>query len=288
MSPVAILLLAVFASPICAQWYGGLGYYGAALPAGVVNTIPAWNGLRSSAVVPTGYTVPYTFNPYVYAPAPVVKSQYHSQTELGEASHGYSYPGQASSTFQDAWGNQIGSYAYINPDGKEVKVSYVADSLGFRVLSNDLPVGPVADLVAPVPVEDTPEVAEAKIAHMAAVEAAKSGVVAPLPVAPEMELPKPVEDTPEVAAAKADHAAAVIAAKALADASPEETPAETPKESSERRKRQVIGLPLPLLRSPLAYSVAAPVAVAPAVATRDATLTQVVHNPGHAMSYRVD
>jgi len=159
--------------------------------------------------------------------------------------------------------------------------------LGFRVLSNDLPVAPIADLVAPVPVEDTVEVAEAKIAHLAAIEAAKSGVVAPLPVVPEMELPKPVEDTPEVAAAKADHAAAVIAAKALADASPEETKAETKEESSERRKRQ-IGLPLPLLRSPLAYSVVAPVAVAPAVATRDATLTQIVHNPGHAMSYRVD
>jgi hypothetical protein len=286
MSPVAILLLAMCASPIYAQWYGAWPY-GAALPAGVVNTIPAWNGLRSSAVVPTGYTVPYSFNPYVYAPAPVVKSQYHSQTELGEASHGYSYPGQASSTFQDAWGNQIGSYAYINPEGKEVKVSYVADSLGFRVLSNDLPVAPIADLVAPVPVEDTVEVAEAKIAHLAAIEAAKSGVVAPLPIVPEMELPKPVEDTPEVAAAKADHAAAVIAAKALADASPEETKAETKEESSERRKRQ-IGLPLPLLRSPLAYSVVAPVAVAPAVATRDATLTQIVHNPGHAMSYRVD
>jgi len=266
MTPVAILLLAACAN---AQIYGG--YYG--LP----GVVPALNGWKSAAVIPTGYTVPYTFSPYAYAPAPVVKSQYHAQTELGEASHGYSYPGQAAANFRDAWGNQVGSYAYINPDGKEVRVSYVADSLGFRVLSNDLPVAPVANLVAPIPVEDTIEVAEAKKAHAKAIEDVRSGVVAPLPVAPEVELPKPVEDTPEVVAAKADHAKAVIEAKALADASPAE------EEKTERRKRQIIGLPLPLVRSPLAYTVAAPV-----INTREATLTQVVNNPGHAISYRVD
>ena len=32
----------------------------------------------------------------------------------------------------DAMGNQVGSYAYINPEGKQVQVAYVADSLGFR------------------------------------------------------------------------------------------------------------------------------------------------------------
>ena len=54
--------------------------------------------------------------------------------------------------------NQIGSYAYINPEGKEVRVSYTADSRGFRVLSNDLRVAPVANyLVVPFQVEDTPE-----------------------------------------------------------------------------------------------------------------------------------
>merc|ERR1712116_87759 len=53
--------------------------------------------------------------------------------------------------------------------GKEVRVSYVADANGFRVLSNDLPQAPVDNQVAPVftgvgpaPVEDTPEVIAAK------------------------------------------------------------------------------------------------------------------------------
>ena len=128
----------------------------------------------------------------------VTKSQYHSQDELGQASFGYSHPGQAAANFRDAFGNQVGSYAYINPDGKEVKVSYVADSLGFRVLSNDLPVAPIADLAAPLPVSDTVEVVEARAAHLAAIEAAKSGVVVAAPVPVVAELPKPVEDTPEV------------------------------------------------------------------------------------------
>ena len=99
-----------------------------------------------------------------YAPyAPYSAHQYHAQDELGQASFGYSYPGQASTTYRDAFGNQIGSYAYINANGKEVRVSYVADANGFRVVSNDLPEAPVNDLVAPVnnlvapePVQDTP------------------------------------------------------------------------------------------------------------------------------------
>ena len=65
---------------------------------------------------------------------------------------GYAHPGQVATHLRDAFGNQIGSYAYINPEGKEVRVSYTADSRGFRILSNDLRVVPVANLVAPVPV----------------------------------------------------------------------------------------------------------------------------------------
>merc|ERR1711963_1115389 len=90
-------------------------------------------------------------------------------------------------------------------------------------------VAPVFDGEAPEPVQDTPEVAAAKAAHIAKVE----GNVLPaehvfydLPVAPvhEYELPvapvydgkapEPVQDTPEVAAAKAEHMKAVEAALA--------------------------------------------------------------------------
>ncbi|KAI9560294.1 hypothetical protein GHT06_014309 [Daphnia sinensis] len=97
---------------------------------------------------------------------------------MGQARFGYAFPGQASSNYRDAMGNQIGSYAYFNPEGKEVRVSYTADHRGFRVLSNDLPVAPVANLVAPVQVPDTMEVAQAKAAHMAAHVEARAALAA--------------------------------------------------------------------------------------------------------------
>merc|ERR1712235_181605 len=61
--------------------------------------------------------------------------------------------------------------------GKLQHVNYVADAAGFRVADSRLPVAPVYDGVAPAPVEDTPEVAEARAAHLAAVEAAKAETV---------------------------------------------------------------------------------------------------------------
>jgi hypothetical protein len=82
--------------------------------------------------------------------------------ELGQASFGYARPGLAASNLRDGFDNQIGSYAYINPEDKEVRVSYTADSRGFRVRSNNLPVATVVNLLTPVQVQDTsPEVAKA-------------------------------------------------------------------------------------------------------------------------------
>ena len=150
----------------------------------------------------------YGYTGYFGNFVPVFTSnQYHAQDELGQASFGYSHPGQAASNYRDAFGNQIGSYAYINPEGKHVQVSYVADSNGFRVLSNDLPVAPVD---TNIPVVETEEVAEARAAHLVAVEDAKNGVL-------PLDMPQEVEDTEEVAAAKAQHAVAVAAAKSTTD-----------------------------------------------------------------------
>jgi hypothetical protein len=133
--------------------------------------------------------------------------------QLGQASFGYAHPGQAASNLRDGFGNQIGSYAYINPEGKEVRVSYTADSRGFRVHANNLPVGPVDNSVAPVQVKNTPEVAAAKADHSAAIAAVKSGVAPVAPVAPVVALLASVQDTPEVAAAKAEFAIKFAAAK---------------------------------------------------------------------------
>jgi hypothetical protein len=267
-----LLVLAVAAQ---AQYWNGYGYagyagfygnYGGYYPYAGVRATTAYTGIPATAAVPAAYPVAYGYPSYT-------ATQYHAQDELGQASFGYAHPGQAASNLRDGFGNQIGSYAYINPEGKEVRVSYTADSRGFRVLSNNLPVGPVDNSV---PVQDTPEVVAAKADHAAAVAAAKSGV------APVVALPAPVQDTPEVVAAKADHAAAVAAAKAAA------TPAV-------RAKRQVFGYGAAPFAypgyavSPYAYSVAAPaVYAAPAVPVREATLTKTILNPGHATAYRVD
>ena len=218
-----------------AQYLGYGGYYGGYYPFNGFYGYPGYNGVAlKTATYPTAAVAAYGAYPYYagYAPS-YTSSQYHSQDELGQASFGYAHPGQAAVNYRDAFGNQVGSYAYINPEGKEVRVSYTADSRGFRVLSNDLPVGPSADLVAPVPVQDTPEVAEAKAAHLAAIAAARSGIVPATPVMTAMDLPAPVQDTAEVAMAKKEHAAAWVAAKAAADAAPE------------RKKRSVLAYSAP-------------------------------------------
>ena len=159
------------------------------------------------AVAPAVTSYPYaSYAPYA-AFNGYTSSQYRSQDEFGQATYGYAHPGQAATNYQDAFGNQVGSYAYINPEGKEIRVSYTADSNGFRVVSNALPEGPTADLTLPAPVQDTPEVVAARQAHMAAVAAARSGIV-------PVNTLQPVQDTPEVAQAKREHAAAI--AKALA------------------------------------------------------------------------
>ncbi|CAL8114188.1 unnamed protein product [Orchesella dallaii] len=222
--------------------------------------------------------------PAIVAPA-VTKTQYHAQDELGQASYGYAHPGHAHAAVRDAFGNVRGSYAYVNPEGKEVRVEYVADGAGFRVASNALPVGPevpaapvVAALVAPEPVQDTPEVVEAKAAHAKAIAEA---------VARNAEAEK-------------------------ADAAEEPAAADKPQS---RRKRGILAAAAPIaLAAPAVHTVqvaapiqtiqvAAPiqtvqVAAAPALTyssivhaaqpVRQATLTKIVNNPLHAVSYRVD
>lgn len=116
---------------------------------------------------PGGYAYPGPFNPA----SPYSKSggytgpyasQYHAQDGAGRASFGYGYPGQAAANYRDANGNQVGTYAYINPNGKDVRVSFTAGTGGFRVFSNDLPVAPEFNGKAPEPVKDSPEVVAAK------------------------------------------------------------------------------------------------------------------------------
>ena len=153
-----------------------------------------------------------------------VARQYQSQDGFGQAKFRYSHPDQSAETHRDARGNQVGSYAYISPEGREIRVNFIADEYGYRV-DNDY-------------TQETAEVAAARSSHMAAHAAALAAAraaspdqdqwkapqqtkkVLPVPtvqqttwtapqtpswtpVQAQYGLPQPVQDTPEVAAAKA-------------------------------------------------------------------------------------
>lgn len=198
---------------------------------------------------------------HVVAPVAPVQSQYHAQDELGQYSFGYAGGPSSRAETRDAFGRVSGSYNYVDSEGKVQTQHYVADALGFRVSGTNLPVAP-----------DAPE-------------------------APRLAGPEPVQDTPEVAAAKAEFQAAYDEAAAAAEAAPDA-----------RKKRSVVAPAVYPYHHPLRFSYAfsAPLtynypalhysatypahtsyAAAPAT-VRDATLLRVVHNPGHAVSYRVD
>merc|ERR1712055_454687 len=166
--------------------HAAYGHHGVAAYAPVAHAAyaaPAHHGYAAPAH--HGYVAPAHHGyvaPAHHGYAPTYASQYHSQDEYGQASYGYAAPGQAKHEVRDAYGNVAGSYSYVNPEGKVVKVSYTAGAGGFQVHSNDLPVAPTADLelpvapvytgVAPEPVQDTPEVAAAKAAHLELLAAA--------------------------------------------------------------------------------------------------------------------
>merc|ERR1719490_343300 len=183
------------------------------------------------------------------------------------------------------------SHQYVDANGLVQTVNYIADDVhGFRVQGTNLPVAGAAGLVAPV----------------------FEGVQAPAPVFEGVQ----VADTEEVIAAKAAFAEAYAAQRAAVAAAPAER---------KRRSAQVVaaGLPLPYahgLVAPYAHGLVSPLAaaapaaivaniahatpevVAPAAVTyaagavpvaaaapsREATLTTIKLNPGHAVFYRVD
>jgi len=309
-----------------------------------------------------------------YNPAP--STQFHAQDEFGQFSFGHAGGPLARTEARNAYGVTTGSYQYVDANGLLQTVNYVADPVnGFQVAGTNLPVGPAApevaplvaptfnpeplvapvfDGVAPEPVQDTPEVAEAKAAHLAAVAAAgdrkrrdadeeAAPAVAALPLGlPYAGLPLTYAAAAPVAAGLplTYAAAALPAAAAVAHApvvkSVVEKPAEVATEIAAHPvisyaapfaapfygKRSAdeeaaapapaalpLGLPyagLPLtyagypyaaglpvaapVATPLAAAapVATPLAVAAAAPSREAVLTTIKLNPGHAVAYRVD
>jgi len=114
------------------------------------------------------------------APAPYsAGTQYHAQDEFGNLNYGYSNVNSVKHEVGNTYGGVTGEYSYVDANGKLQKVQYIADAGGFRVADSRLPTfnpepltAPTFDADLPIAPADTPEVAEAKAAHFAAIEAA--------------------------------------------------------------------------------------------------------------------
>merc|ERR1712142_1085745 len=141
---------------------------------------PYYNNLLHSGAFSAGV---YGINPLPYttaavapvpAPSPTL-TKFHAQDELGQYNFGH-YGGPSSrNEVRDAFGVVRGQVNYIDADGIVQQQNYIADAMGFRVSATNLPVAPEApEEVLLKPVEDTPEVAQAKTAHLQAVEDAKA------------------------------------------------------------------------------------------------------------------
>lgn len=118
-----------------------------------------------------------TLGPALLAAAPVtpILNQYHAQDTLGQYAYGYSGGPSAKAETKTFDGITRGTYSYVDPDGKLQTVEYTADALnGFRAAATNLPKAPIDDRVAPEPVEDTPEVAQARADHLTAFNEAKN------------------------------------------------------------------------------------------------------------------
>jgi len=97
------------------------------------------------------------------APAPALPAgvtqgtQYHFQDQLGNINYGYSNINSAKHEVGNTHTGVQGQYSYVDANGIEQHVSYVADDNGFRVLSDsrlenidtfglDATASPIADL----------------------------------------------------------------------------------------------------------------------------------------------
>merc|ERR1712082_363279 len=249
--------------------------------------------------------------PAAYAAAPIagpVSSQFQAQDEYGNVAYGYQNINSAKQERGNALGGVTGSYTYQDEAGVHT-VNYIADALGFRVASDNLhiapvfdgvaPVAPVYSGVAPLPVSDTAEVAAAKADFFKAFNAAKktkrsaeaqyaygglyNGANGALyNGAYGAGLYNGAYGFGLPAVAPATYAAAPIAPLAAA---PVATYAAAPLAAA------VAPVAAPLAAvAPAAYAASAPAyaAAATGAPSREAVLTTIKLNPGHATFYRVD
>merc|ERR1711935_103143 len=244
------------------------------------------------------------------APAPGASSQFHAQDEFGQFSFGHAGGPLARSEARNAYGITTGSYQYVDANGLLQTAQYVADPVnGFRVSATNLPVAPAAPVVAPLvapvfglplPVapQATAEVAAATAAHLEALAAADAAAAA----APAEERKKreaedatPIIVNPYAAGIFAGHgvyaAAPAQIVASIENAAPVTAalpatyalPAGLPYAAG-LPATYAAGLPYGLPAGVAAPPAAAPVAAAP---SREAVITTIKANPGHAIVYTV-
>merc|ERR1712106_359052 len=180
-----------------AYGHAGLGYAGAYGHAGLPYAAAGYAGYPYAAapvaapapVVAAAPAVTYAAAPVIAAAPYTAGSQFHAQDEFGNLNYGYANINSVKQEAGNTYGGVTGGYSYVDANGELQQVQYIADGAGFRVADSRLPVAPVYDGVAPtfnpeplvaptfnpvLPVApvDTPEVAEAKAAHLAAAAAA--------------------------------------------------------------------------------------------------------------------
>ncbi|XP_050537321.1 cuticle protein 2-like [Daktulosphaira vitifoliae] len=164
--------------------------------------VVAFGLMAVSSASPSLYFGSPQFYGGYYPAAPVVspiKSQYHTQNELGHYSYGYNDGYSSKTETKHANGLTEGSYSYVDPNGVLQQYKYESDENGYRVSGTNLPESSGVtsivsnNLAVPQPVQDTPEVVAAKAAHLVAYEEAKKASEA---------VPEETFDTVEVTAAK--------------------------------------------------------------------------------------
>merc|ERR1712126_609417 len=94
-------------------------------------------------------------------------NSYRTQDELGGYQFGYSGGPSSHAEHRDHLGIVRGAYNLVDANGNVQRIQYVSDALGFGIISaTNLPVAPTAaavvTLMGPDPVEETPEVQEAR------------------------------------------------------------------------------------------------------------------------------
>lgn len=113
-----------------------------------------------SAIIAVVFGSPALLAPTIITAQSPILSQYHSQDTLGQYSYGYNGGSSAKVESKSIDGITRGSYSYVDGEGRLQTVEYTADAVnGFRAAATNLPKAPI---------DDTPEVIQAKAEHFRA------------------------------------------------------------------------------------------------------------------------